>query len=149
MFRSNASKGIAKIRDSQSPYFPKVLNYMIFKTMHVFPNDFSFKAKSVHIFLSHFLINKTNIFANFKRCILAIKLLNYCISLFWYLRTCQTSPVKMYLMRRDKLDKQIHNDLHMPYVIAFFVVLKNLLEKSNNEFLLLQYSHSPTRPPPM
>ena len=35
-------------------FFPKELSYMIFETVHVLPEDFSF------------LINTTNILANFK-----------------------------------------------------------------------------------
>ena len=40
-------------------FFPKELSYMIFETVQVFPEDF------------FFLINTTNIFANFKRFVLA------------------------------------------------------------------------------
>ena len=39
-FCINVSKGIVNIKNYQSPGFPKELSYMIFITVHVFPEDF-------------------------------------------------------------------------------------------------------------
>ena len=43
-------------------FCPKELSYTIFETVHMFPEDFVF------------LINTSNIFANFKRLVLATRI---------------------------------------------------------------------------
>lgn len=43
VYGSNASECIFNVKNYQIPYFPRELNYIIFKTVHVFLKNFSFR----------------------------------------------------------------------------------------------------------
>ena len=70
VFHSNVSKEIVKIKKSENVRFSRDLNCMIFKMHMCFVKIFH-SSKASPYFLHPFLINTSNIFARFKRWVLA------------------------------------------------------------------------------
>ena len=63
--------------------------------------------------------------------VLGKKIFDYYISLFWFLRTNQTSPIKTCPMKGKKQDnKSLKDDLQMFHFIVIYTALKKCSKRS-------------------